>query len=493
MRRYDGPVTRKLTLDHRAALLATLMVALAGMVVLALRTGIGNYALDDGYIVDHAVAGLQAGRETRFPGATPWDGVTSPVHVLAVWMASSLFPIALAHWLVTSAAVLILAGGLYRICAQAGMGPLPACLVVLAAFAAGLTVFQLNNGLETGLAMAAIAWTLVALQADRPPAWAYGLFAILPFIRPELAALSGLCVLQVMWRQPEGWARGLAMTLLLFTVCAAALFRLTGAILPNTISAKTYFFAEGCLPLADKLSLAAEQIRPFGLGLGLAALGFVLVPLSRVRWVALAFMFIFLAAYVIRLPGALGHNYYRYLYMLLPFAVLGWASGLSGGSPRVRRAGQAAAMLALAQIAILSAGNAQFYLSAVRVLSRDNGDMAEWVAANIPPDAVILVHDAGRISLSGKQPLVDLVGLKTVSSIEVQRRTTFASCRRDPGAVSQIAENTHASYLVTTGDWEHFFGLTDALRSAGWSVERADAARGASHYRVYHLVPPAAL
>jgi hypothetical protein len=55
----------------RHAFIALITLALAGLVFLLLNTGIGNYELDDAYIVDHSVKGTLSGHESRFVASTP--------------------------------------------------------------------------------------------------------------------------------------------------------------------------------------------------------------------------------------------------------------------------------------------------------------------------------------------------------------------------------------------------------------------------------------
>jgi hypothetical protein len=103
---------------------------------------------------------------------------------------------------------------------------------------------------------------------------------------------------------------------------------------------------------------------------------------------------------------------------------------------------------------------------------------------------VIMVHDAGYISLRGSQPLIDLVGLKSPSSVEAHRRYTWTACRRDPRALDVIARASEAKYLVVLDDWDRIFELSAGLRRAGWSVLRADRERGATRYTVYRIAHP---
>lgn len=471
----------------RIALASLLLLVTGGLVFQLATTGLGRYPLDDAYIVDHSVAGILAGHESRFLGSSPWQGVTSPFYVAAIAAFALALPIDLAHRLVSALAVLLLAGGFYALGRRAELDPPLAAALALVGLLPGIGYYQLANGLETGLAMAALAWTLVVFDLPRPPLGGAILIGLLPLVRPELAALTLFYPGYLLAKRPEGHRRAIATTLATLAAAALLLWAATGALFANTLAAKTYFFAEGCRPLVVKTFAGLEGARLFLAELGPFALGFLMVAASRLRWLALAFVTLFLLAYVERLPGALQHNFGRYCHLLVPLGVLGWACCL-GHANRVLRLGSRALGAVAALFAIVAAISGYRFLAAeVATFADDNGASAAWVASHVPRDAVVLVHDAGKISLVGEQPLVDLVGLKSAFSIEVHRATTFKACHRVPMAISEIARHAGASYLVVTEDWDRLFRLTESLRFTGWTVERADVERGSSTYRVYRI------
>lgn len=291
---------------ERWSLALLLTLTTTGLLLLLQTVGLGNYALDDGYIVEHAVAGLNAGAETRFIGSTPWQGVTSPAHVATIWLVSQWLPLQLAHWAVNAAATLFLTAGLFRLCRQSGLGNVISATVALATLTTGLVLYQLHNGLETGLAMAALTWMLVALQRERPPMWCYVLIAAMPFIRPELAAFSLGSGAFLFFKRPVGALLGLSVTLAAGLLFALLLVMETGALVPNTVSAKTYFFGESCLPIGTKTGMAAWAIGIFVTGLGLAALGFAYLAESRLRGLAAFFHSGLRGGLYLALPGRTG-------------------------------------------------------------------------------------------------------------------------------------------------------------------------------------------
>ncbi|MDV2081247.1 hypothetical protein [Marinobacter xestospongiae] len=255
------------------------------------------------------------------------------------------------------------------------------------------------------------------------------------------------------------------------------------------MSAKTYFFAEGCLPDSIRANFTLLALWSFISSLGLFSAGFVMALTSRLRLAAFFFIAVFIFAYYWKFPGALFHNDFRYLYLLLPIAVMGWASAISYPKKVVRYISYAFGMITAASLIFSIPSGLKFYESEVETLSADNRKMAEWVAENVPESSVVMVHDAGQISRIGKHPLVDLVGLKTSYSVEVHKNTTFKLCEQVPFSISHIASHFKANYLVVTSDWNQIFGLTRSLEATGWRVERADSERGNSHYQVFRIHP----
>jgi len=463
----------------------------------AVWLGRPDYPLDDSYIVQHAVDGLLHGGETRFIGSTPLQGVTSPATLLPTTALALLLPTPWAQLVVTALAAVLYLVGVYRLGAAAGLGEGWCALLALLALLAGRSVFQLLNGLETGLAMSAVTWLLVWFRDAEPRRrWHYALVGVLSFIRPELAALSILVMLRAWWsmRRHEppvaaaaalAWTAAGAAPVVLFLVASHA------AVLPNTVSAKAYFFAEGCLPMHDRLARVRQFGGAFLDGLGLASLGFFALPLSGAASLGLAFIPIFLLAYALRLPGALFHNEYRYLHLLVPFALAGWAA-FAARPGRADRLMSRALLLAAVGGAAMTVRQAWArYVERIEFARIELAGVSGWVAAHVPPDAVVMIHDAGYISLRGPQPLVDLVGLKTPSSVEANRRFTWAECRRDPRALDEIARESGATYLVVLDEWDRIFELSDGLRRMGWSVLRVDGERSAAQYGVYRIAPSA--
>jgi hypothetical protein len=71
-------------------------------------------------------------------------------------------------------------------------------------------------------------------------------------------------------------------------------------------------------------------------------------------------------------------------------------------------------------------------------------DVARWLDANTPPDAVIAVHDIGAVGYFTRRPLLDLAGLVSPEVVPFIR---------DEGRLYAYIRARGASYLVTFPSW----------------------------------------
>jgi hypothetical protein len=453
------------------------------------------FVMDDAYIVQHAVQSMLAGQEdTRF-GGSPLNGATSLAHVFCVWLFSLVMPVAWAQFGVATLAWVAWLVGVHAYAQRHRLSSVLCCAVLLFAAVSAFAFYQAFNGLETGLAMAACMCLIVCFdRAKAVTPCAYILVGLLPFIRPELTLLAGLLLLrQFVVLGPAGmpWRAWLCMVVPALLMAGFS-WHWGGDWLPGTVSAKTYFFAEGCAPIGKRWGRFTEGLAGVlpGLGFGLGLVGFVGLLRLRLRWVLVLFVVGFLLAYLLRFPGAVTHNHFRYLHLLLPMLVAGWVAWL-GATQRV-----SPLILALPLVAcmVLSIPNALDEVAiargAIRHTRVELDGVTRWVNERLPRDAVVLVHDAGYISIRGSHRLVDLVGLKTPWAAQVHKRLTWTQCSRATPAVSEIAGMARATHFVVLTSWDQAMGLSNSLRSQGWRLDRVDQERGDSAFRVYRLDPP---
>ncbi|KXZ62354.1 hypothetical protein AVENLUH8758_03287 [Acinetobacter venetianus] len=125
--------------------------------------------------------------------------------------------------------------------------------------------------------------------------------------------------------------------------------------------------------------------------------------------------------------------------------------------------------------------------TSIQFTQNENFTVGEWVKENISKNDVILIHDAGYISTVTNSKLVDIVGLKTSYSAQVNKVTRLVNCGNDPRAIDAIATKFNAKYFVVFGMWDDIFQLTNSLKVMGWKVEVADKSRDGAAYRVYKI------
>jgi hypothetical protein len=458
------------------------------------------FPIDDAYIVIHNARALLAGQDPNYIGSSPITGATSLVHLALVTFfllfLRPLVALSVALWL----SALLYALGLVRLARVNGASQGQALLLAAIGLGAGRTPHQLMNGLETGLMLAAVTWCLVLLsQPERRPCRLLpALCGTLPFIRPDLTPLAVLFFgMQVSgyWRgglsdtltrrrlgMDLGIALGCALPWVLF--CWAE----QGSLLTSTMAAKRYFFAEAGWPAAFKTTIVAHSLFVFG-----AELGFVTIfacflvgtPLGRV---GLVFGVILVAAFYAQFPMALGMYEGRYLYPLVPFILLGAVYALRSVR-RVVRLGTVAALALAFGLSLWTAPNfwRQHLVDCQFTVTQLDG-VADWCSSHLPRNATVMVHDAGYISCKTSLHLIDLVGLKTPSSIVYHRRLTYPSnglLRSE--AINQIALHSHPNYLIVLDTWENADRIATGLQADGWAV------RFINHdfaYKVYSVKPP---
>jgi hypothetical protein len=257
----------------------------------------------------------------------------------------------------------------------------------------------------------------------------------------------------------------------------------TGAWAPQTMQAKAVFFAESCQPLRLKAIAVYAAVSRFLLITAPISICATVLWRERLGRYGLVAIGLTLAAFLLRFPTGLSHNDSRYLYpILVPWLSFAVASRLSRGGPWAR----ARTITALLAATVVIWPFVQPVRGEAAVELRTASD---WVDRNVPADAVVLVHDAGAVSMFAHRRAVDLVGLKTIASIGVHQRWTMPSCGRDRAiAVAEIARQSHASYVMIVSDWDEMFQLRSGLEANGFVLTPLRTpplnARGYTIYRI---------
>ena len=436
--------------------------------------------LDDAYIALHSARVVLSGHDPIF-GVPALVGATSPVYV-ALLTALIGFGISTgdtALRLANALGIVAFAAAAWYLGETVGLARGRRVALVILALGSGVVVlFNLTNGLETGWAIATLTFAIAAARSGRTIVTALAA-GLLPFLRPDLAPASVVVLLYAIRGRPRSEQLGAMAVAVAMAAPWLAWTRLdTGAWVTQTMRAKQFFYAEGCRPGSEKALIvfratAVGLMQMFPLSLGVFGL-----RTDKLGRLGLAAMAVSVVAYFVGFPGALEQPYFRYLTAIcVPWLCLGVALGL----PRVPLpiAGGIAVAVIAAQLMFGHDQNAGF--------SRDIKATAEWIDATLPKSAVLLVHDAGGISEFAHHRAVDLVGLKTPSSVAAHARWTWPSCVAQRGtAVTAIARASGANYFVAVTGWDE--SLRPYLIEGGFDltpVRQPPAGRGG--YTVYRM------
>jgi hypothetical protein len=478
-------VTYRTTTVFRLALVF-LVLAVGASVWFAGRPFV--FPLDDAYITLHNAFVLQTGSDPSY-AASPLTGATSLVHLALVRLALTVGSPVAGAYVVAILGAVAYALGLASLAIRHGLNLLAATGVVLMGLATGYAPFQQLNGLETGWAMAAVVWSFALASAPTPGRLLPLLCGLLPFVRPELAALSAALMLRQAWlRWSLGMRRAIVGDALLVLVAAMPwLFwswTQTGALIPATASTKQAFFAQSGMPLPTRAWVVAEALAS---ALGPPALvALIALPRSTLASVAWAFTAALAVAFTLTFPGGLHQNCFRYAYPLLPVCV--WALCTIATSARRRLFWPLLGVCVVWGLLGIPPTLQAFREGSS--LTRDGLQAGAWMQANLPHNAVVLVHDAGAPAWATRLKLVDVVGLKTPSSAASHRRWTAPSHGSARGrAVDEIATRAGATHAVVLQQ-SFWSSVGDGLRAQGWQLTLLRKSPLAEGYNVYALKPP---
>ena len=435
-----------------------LLVVLVLWAARALYFGEPWFALDDAYIYGHNAEVLLRGSDPNY-GVSPLYGTTSAPFLLILAALSIFLPMPWALEVSGLVGALLYIAGAWRLGRDLPFGWRMGGATV--ALFAGLTIHHLTNGLETGLAMAAVLWAIVGMiERSR---WLGLLTGILPFIRIDLAPLAAM-----IWLTDRDKGRHSALAAL--TAIPFALWFLieTGFPVSLTGYAKQLYFDESATPWPLKLKNAGTGFFVWLVTMNVTALGFVLLP-RRVSICLAGFAAVFLAVGLAKVSGAFYMYEGRYFCPFVPFAVAGII--LSGRKQFIA----AAAAVGLIFFPMWWGGTHVRLRNVMVELLRP---LPEWPREHLPPDARVLVHDAGLIAVETDLRMTDVVGLKSPSSIE--------ALRRHPGdraaALAEMAVGH--DYLIEHPGWD----IDKQLRSKGWTLTRVNPPD--AFLKIYRLEPP---
>jgi hypothetical protein len=476
---------------------ACALVTVAVFAAVCCATGGIAFPNDDAFINLHNAQVLRLGHDENYRGVPALVGATSGAHLaLLLLLEQFIQPDTLALFVLGILSAVAYVLGVFYVSINSGCYRLEAALIALGALIFAGSLFEFLNGMDTGLAMAAVAWNIKLLTDKKRTFWLPILCGIMPFIRPELSFLSVGSMLILFLER--GSSASFKISAAAAAVLSAVPFLLwywidTGSLVPNTIGAKMYYFAERYESWSNKLTLAIMAISTIVIASFPLFLCLRFVQPRAVRLMLFLFALVFLGSYIWRFPGGLLHNGGRYLYIFAPIILFGVACGLSTFRKQT---------LSLIRISVLFLPLA-FGVQGVDYWTRIAGyrqslaDLVSWMNEHLPAGTTIMVHDAGYVAYAGHFPLVDMVGLKTPAAMDFHKRLTYPSVGQlRSSAIEGIAREFKPQYFVVLQEWNQNFDLVRGLRDKGWTVQEVYAGRAPSPtpaadiYHLYELTPP---
>jgi hypothetical protein len=480
----------------------------------AARQGASGYPLDDGWIHQTYARNLaQTGRFVYTGNATSagstsplWTGMLSIAYLLGLPPLGWSYLLGGAFWLLTGWATAQLTRRLYP------QRPSLAPWVGAACLVEWHLAWASFSGMETTLFAFLTVLLIERYAAGAHPALLGALGGVAFLARPEGAGLLLLVgvasMVEMLWlsgqrgrarwatlgRRIGGMALGAALVLAPYLALSWAR---TGQLLPDTFYAKQ---AEYGALLSQPLWARLWRVvrRPLIGGQVLLLPGFAWAAVSclrlrregagesrraaLVRLLPLAWWAAYLVTYALRMP--VDYQYGRYLMPTIPFlllyGVVGTARWLRIRSVRmIERALSRAAIGAAAClfVAFLAIGQ-QAYASDVRLIDCEMVRVAQWLAAETPPSALVAAHDIGAIGYYSGRSLIDLAGLVTPEVIPVMR---------DEPQLAQFVVDAGADYLVTFPSWYPWITQQAAFVKVYQTACALTRERGGDNMAVYAI------
>jgi hypothetical protein len=387
-----------------------------------------TFPLDDAYIVLHNAQVLHLGHDNNYLGVPALVGSTSIVHTLLVsllifWL-TPIHALLIIQWL----SIVLYVFGLLRLTMLFKITGWQTLLFLIAGLAMGYLPYHLLSGMETVLAMAGVTWSLVLSnqQITRTQrVWLALLCGVLPFLRPELALWSVLLLFYQIYRYKKFginkshiFSDGL-LVLIVAVPCLVIYYLNTGYLLPTTLKAKLVYYAFATLPFGIKIIQAKDRLLALAYQTSyLGCLGMLcFLWLSFFGRLALIFILFFLSFYIYYFSVGIDFNYWRYIYIIWPLLLYGLLQGLTYQEKILKIGANILLLFMMVQVLWTWPQHWQAYMLSRGYTLNELAGVAQWLKKNISSRTTLLVHDAGYVAFATSFQMIDLVGLKTPSSI----------------------------------------------------------------------------
>lgn len=313
-------------------------------------------------------------------------------------------------------------------------------------------VWAAMSGMETLLHALGAALVLILLMMQSKRFGVIGaLIGLAVWVRPDGLTLIAPALV-ALWLGGESFrvkflqSLSLALGFGIFFV-PYLLFNLliSGSPMPNTFYAKQAEYAALLqVPLIARVgSLGIQPLIGAGLALVPGAVIWIVQSLRRKNVGVLAaslWMIGYLILYAVQLPVSYQHGRYQMPMMPIYF-LIGLLGALELRRSILKTAWQM--FIAALSVAFIVVGS-QAYAQDVAVIESEMVDTAQWVAQNLPADAIVAAHDIGALGYFGEHPLIDLAGLIDPAPIPFLR---------DEHLLANWIDRSRAEYLITFPGW----------------------------------------
>jgi len=318
------------------------------------------------------------------------------------------------------------------------------------------------SGMETLLHGLIVTTVLILLMTNTPRYLTFGLLTgLAAWVRPDGLTLLGPVLMMILFTQQDTRSRLTAITRYLIGLGSLfvpyLLFNLAlgGTPMPNTFYAKQAEYASWqTLPIITRLGQMSLQLL-VGPSLVLipGVIGWLVKSIKQKMWGSLAALIWcagYLVLYISRLPV---YQHGRYIMPAMPifflFGLLAFAEFDKG--KLFARYHWVAQLIWRSSIVMLVFAfiflGAQSYAKDVAVIESEMVVTANWVAANLPPDALIAAHDIGALGYFDYHELIDLAGLVSPDVIPFIR---------DEPQLANYLNQSNADYLIAFPEFYPF-------------------------------------
>jgi len=454
--------------------LVILLLALA-LTAVFVAVGGGGFPLDDSWIHQTYGRNLSQTGQWAFVPGQPSAASTSPLYTVLL-AAGYVFGVPYALWAHgIGALALALTGMIGARMEETASGDRR---VGLAAGLALVTAWHLlwgaASGMETALfslltlALIALAWRELTPRSPdsgaivRRGALFGAVAALTTLARPEGVMLAGFVGLALViarpnmtWKDVIMWgaaaAVGFAIVLAPYLIYN---LQVTGGLLPNTAAAKQ-MWARPMLAMSYPWRLWQMTLPLLAGGQVLLLPGmiaYLVVMLRRGRLgliylLPLAWGLGLIALYAAWLPFPFQHG--RYVIPALPALIvcgvigsariLAWGSGSAPARVLTRVLALSAALM----FVVFLVPGLGAYRQDVAIVEEEMVTSARWIAANLPPQELLAIHDIGAVGYFAPRPIFDIAGLVNPEVIPVIP---------DPEATWALIEAQGARYLLAFPD-----------------------------------------